>query len=351
MKIRSFRFQKFSVPFNRPFGTSKGEIKERSGFILELTDDSGITGYGEASPLEDFGCGTLEFDEKELGKLEIQDFKIGDDFLSGSTNFLPTRSPSVRFAVEQAVLQILLKKGNNFDCLTGFKINPEIKVNGLIGFEKADIILSLTQNFVNSGFDTLKFKAGRTDFDEELRILTNIRNKFKLLNIRIDVNGNWTPEEAIYRLEKLSFLNLQYVEQPVADVTDLISLSEKSPVPICADESVRLLSDAEILINSGKIKYIVLKPSLTGGINDFFTIKKLAGEKNVNLIVSSAFESPLGFSLVSVLASTVSHRFAHGLGTQSYFRENNETDCFPIENGQLKINEKVIRNISPANFK
>jgi len=346
MNIRKFRYHKFNLPLKKPFTTSVGPITERTGFLIELIDEKGNNGFGEAVSLEDFGSDTLSFVESEISNLNPVGETLPDDFSRTPT----VKSRSLQFATDQAILQISMKRNVDISKILNVSFRESVKINAVMGERKIEDNLNETDKLISSHFTTLKIKVGINKFDEELRFLKDIYNNYFDVNLRLDVNGKWTLEEAKKNIERLVNLNIQFIEQPVSDTDDLISLAKISPIPICADESVRDYKNALDIINTGSIKFIVIKPSLLGGIREFFDFKIFAEEKNVKLLVSSAFESAVGNSWLVMLASTFSHDFTHGLGTQSFFEKNTIENPFPIENGKINFSLSKMKDINPGLF-
>ena len=136
------------------------------------------------------------------------------------------------------------------------------------------------------------------------------------------------------------------MEQPVKDKNELLKLAKEFGQIIVPDECIETMKDAIELIDSGLLKFIVLKPTIRLGVFDTIKIIEYAISKNVNVIITSAFETAIGRSALLFLASITNHNFAHGLSTELIGKESINTVIdysksvipFDIKNFPTKIN-------------
>ena len=306
MIIKDFKYFPFTLLLKTPFQTSAQTIKQRDGFIISLSDELGNQSFGEASPL--INCSSVSIDQVEtiLRKLGSQliDLSINEnpaDVIQSLINFKLV--PSVRFALEQAILFLMIKRNQSFVNQFVGTLKSEINVNAVFGFGEKKNILDEIEKKIQIGYNTIKIKIGRDDFEDDLNLIKEIRKRFgEAINIRLDANGKWMFEEAKKHLEQFSPFNIQYVEEPCSNLNNLIKLAEVSPIPIAADESVSSIDDVLKVVNSSKIEFIVLKPMVFGGLISLFRIINEAETKNKKVIISSSFESAVGKSGLVLLA-------------------------------------------------
>ena len=126
---------------------------------------------------------------------------------------------------------------------------------------------------IESGFRCIKMKIGAIDFEKELKILRIIREQFSAdeIELRVDANGAFSPNEAMAKLNRLAELNLHSIEQPIraGQWDDMALLAASSPVPIALDEELIGCNTPEKkkeLLSFINPQYIILKPSLHGGL-------------------------------------------------------------------------------------
>jgi O-succinylbenzoate synthase len=209
-----------------------------------------------------------------------------------------------------------------------------VRVNGTIPALKspADI-----ERIVDSfpGVQTFKVKVG-DNLPEDIARLAKVRSLRPKAKLRIDVNGNWSVQEAVTNLRAIyeNIGPLEYAEQPCATVEELRELQEKLVVDIriAGDEVLRKAADPFAIDLSGAIDVLMLKVQPLGGIS---RAHKLAEHHKLPVVVSSALESAVGINYGLQLAASFSEmNFDCGLGTGSLLAADIAT--LPIVDGEIK---------------
>ena len=211
-------------------------------------------------------------------------------------------------------------------------------MNGVIGMLAKDEAIKKAMELRSDGFRTLKIKAGRKKFEDDFEVIREIRIEAgKNINLRIDVNGKWSPEEAAANLKKLEEFDIEYAEQPVNDINHFPALSSKTKIPLAADESVRNYDDAVNIIEKNLAAVLILKPMMLGGLTHTFRIIDEAEKNGVKVVITSSFESSIGRSTAVFAAAVLKEQTAHGLAVHDYFKDTIVNNPFPVENGLIKI--------------
>jgi len=188
-----------------------------------------------------------------------------------------------------------------------------IELNTTIPAVAADEAARLTRD---SGCSTAKVKVGEPgqDFAQDVSRVEAVRDALGPTGaIRLDVNGTWTVDEAEARVGDLAEFDLEYVEQPVATIEELLELRRRISVPLAGDEVIRLAADPMEAVERGAVDIAVLKVQPMGGIRPLVSFAERAG---VPVVVSSAIDTSIG--LASGLAAAAAlPRLEHacGLGT------------------------------------
>ena len=212
-----------------------------------------------------------------------------------------------------------------------------VKVNGTIPAlnNPADI-----ERIVDSfpGVQTFKVKVGE-NLAEDIARLAKVRSLRPKAKLRIDVNGNWSVQEAVTYLRAIyeNIGPLEYVEQPCGTVDELRELKEKLKVDIkiAGDEVLRKASDPFAVDLKGAIDILMLKVQPLGGIA---RAHKLAEHHKLPVVISSALESAVGINYgLQLAASFPEMDFECGLGTGSLLSAN--VADLPIVNGEIQITE------------
>jgi o-succinylbenzoate synthase len=341
MRNLELTYSPYHLQLSMPFITSKGEIKERKGLVISLKNISKAQGIGEAAPLPEFGSESFEDDEKALENINLNLKLDLNNIIPSIESSLADfdHLPALRSGLEQAILNLVcVEKNTTLSELFQKPVSRNISVNGVIGILAEDEAVSKAKELRSKGFRTLKLKAGRENFEDEIEIIKTIRNAVgKNTKLRIDINGKWTPEEAALNLKQLEEFDLEYAEQPVKDINDFPSVSSATSIPLAADESVRSYDDAVSIIRNKLASVLILKPMMIGGLTHTFRIIDEAEKNGMKVVITSSFESSIGRSIAVFAAAVLKEQTAHGLAVHDYFNDTIVNNPFPVENGLIKI--------------
>ena len=159
---------------------------------------------------------------------------------------------------------------------------------------------------LKAGFRCIKIKIGAIDFDRELQLIRHIRSTFSRndVELRVDANGGFTPEEALSRMEALVQYDIHSIEQPIKQHqwTEMARLCTATPLPIGLDEELIGVNERQKkieLLDTIRPQYIVLKPSLHGGMAGTEEWIQLARERNIGSWITSALESNVGLNAIA----------------------------------------------------
>ena len=289
-----------TLHFKQPAGTSRGVYLERHIWLLTLTDDDlpGRQGMGECAPLPRLSCDDLPQEEYET---LLRGFC--DTYCRTGTIPYPALRPypSMLFGLETAVLDLEHADGRFFD--TPFARGEEgIPINGLVWMGTHDEMAARIEEKLRAGFHCVKLKIGAIDFYEEESLIRHIRERFdsKTIELRLDANGAFKPDDALLKLERLAPLDEELIE--------VIDPSRKTA-----------------LLQEVHPAYIILKPSLHGGMRGTREWIETAARHGVGTWITSALESNVGLNAIAQLAAQLygpDIRMPQGLGTGQLFTDN-----------------------------
>lgn len=281
----------------------------RTGLLLHLVDAEGRTGTGEATPLPGYSPDTLGDARAALQALaarlpfDVVPDPAGVAILVGT---LPVGVPSARFAVETALLD-LVAAAEDVSVATLLRGGPAphlVRHAALLASPGTAEALAEASRAVARGVDTLKRKLRGRPFDEELALLSLLRGRFGAgVELRVDANGAWTPEEARLRLEALARVGVALVEEPTHGA-DLCALGRVA-VPWAADESLADPALAERLLCQPSCAAFVLKPMLLGGVWRCLALAELADQYDRELVVTHLFDGPVALGACEALAAAL----------------------------------------------
>ncbi|SHJ46505.1 o-succinylbenzoate synthase [Tangfeifania diversioriginum] len=316
------RYKKYELHFKRPASTSRGTYKTRTVWFLML-EKNGKTGIGECAPLPGLSTETPDEVESLLNKI-CANPKNYVNILDAAQNV-----SSVRFALETA-LQDLKTGGRQLLFPSGFTEGKKgILINGLIWMGEPEFILSQIQEKLKAGFRCIKLKIGSLDFKKELEILKSIRENYDntQITLRVDANGAFHPDEAMEKLHKLAQFDLHSIEQPIAagQWKKMAKICKNSPVPVTLDEELIGIHDKnkkEKLLNTIRPQFIILKPSLHGGLSGCEEWIELAKNRSIGWWVTSYLESDIGLNAIAQWTFQQNAKGHQGLGTGQLFTNN-----------------------------
>ena len=320
----TYNIQERTLHFKQPAGTSRGVYTTRKIWLVYLSDGK-KTGMGECAPLPDLSC-DVRNDYEEV--LEGFCQKLCE---SGGIDYEAMRDyPSMLFGLETALLN--LQHGDIMFDNAFSRGEVGIPINGLVWMGNYDEMLQRMEEKLEKGFRCVKLKIGAIDFDQELDLVKRIRNRFSFheVELRLDANGAFPYEEALYKLELLSQYAIHSIEQPIkAQQWALMAeLCRESPLPIALDEELIGVNDPEMkhhMLNIIKPRYIILKPSLHGGMQGCREWIKTARDMGIGSWITSALESNIGLNAIAQFAADVygDHiTMPQGLGTGQLFTDN-----------------------------
>ena len=299
MKITEVKIGRISVPLRVPFKTARKRVDSVEDVIVEIHTDTGAVGYGEAPPT---GVITGDTTGAIIGALKDHIIKtiIGrdvDDFeaLTDSVQKCIIHNSSAKAAVDMALWDLYGQLYN-------------IPVYKLLGGSKDKIVTDITISVnspeemardaitaINRGYDTLKVKVG-VNPKLDVERLSAIRNAIGArAKLRIDANQAWKPQEAVRILNQMQEqgLDIELVEQPVIahDIEGLKYVTERSYVPVLADESVFSPLDAMKIIQSGAADLINIKLMKCGGVTPALKIADAASIMGVECMLGCMLEA------------------------------------------------------------
>ena len=322
--------------FCQPAGTSRGVYTERRIWLVTATDGEGRSGVGECAPLPDLSCDVLPGSYAQVLRRFCDEVEQ-----TGAIDYEAMRPyPSMLFGLETALLGLAATSHQApftaplfFD--TPFARGEEgIPINGLVWMGTHDEMMARLEQKLRQGFHCVKLKVGAIDFEQELDLVRHIRGRFgpREVELRLDANGGFSFDggEALYRLELLSQYAIHSVEQPVksGQWANMAELCRDAPLPIALDEELIGVNDTETkrqLLHIVKPAYIVLKPSLHGGMAGCREWIDIARAEGVGSWITSALESNVGLDAIAQFCSDVygpAVSMPQGLGTGRLFTDN-----------------------------
>ncbi len=357
MQILELEVKPYTLNFTFTARTSRGSMTERTVWFLHLSGH-GKTGVGEVAPIPRLSPENVETVPEKLKDLKSDLEKISppstaEDCLIIARDLVGNEYPSIRFGLETALLDLLnggqkILFDNDFS-----KGQKSIPINGLVWMDQKDEMIRQVDEKLAAGFDCIKLKVGALDFKEELEVLTYLRKNAPDVTIRLDANGAFETNEVLKKLNELAVYDIHSIEQPIAPHQEqaMKLVIEKSPIPVAFDEELIGIHDREAksqLLENLNPNFLVLKPTLLGGMAECQEWIELAEDRNIDWWITSYLESNIGLNAIAQFTAETDRKLGipHGLGTGGLF-SNNIWSPMRIQEGQLVIDSSINWGIIP----
>ncbi|MBM3434042.1 MAG: o-succinylbenzoate synthase [Bacteroidetes bacterium] len=342
----------YSYTLKTPAGTSRGVLTAKPAHFIDV-ESQGVRGHGE--------CGLLP----GLSVDDRPDYSEKLDQICGELRSLSDATwadwarqrrldpewaatwvewPSLVFAVEQALLtwadRVRGGDGNRLADTAFARGEAGIPINGLLWMGSSCYLHDQSEARLTEGFRCLKMKVGALDFAAECDVLRHNRSLDSGLELRVDANGAWSGAIALERMEVLRAFALHSIEQPClpSDRAGLRAAAASGTLPVALDESligVHREADRDSLLDEIQPQFIVLKPSLLGGIASSEDWISRARRRGISYWITSALEGSVGLSAIAQWASTLPDLEGYqGFGTGSLYT-NNLPARTEVRQGQL----------------
>lgn len=220
---------------------------------------------------------------------------------------------------------------------TDIPAGASVAVNAIIG-EEEDVLTAARRSIVEFGCSTIKIKVGG-DLDSDIAKLDVIRSELEShfpddqFSIRIDANARWSFDQAVEALREMSFLPIEYVEQPVQDLESIARLRRLIDIPIALDESIRI--DGETAIKEFA-DIAIIKVSPMGGV---VRARELVEAMDVPVRISGALETSPGLYPSLVLAWQCAPDQVAGLGTGMLFATDLVSETVVPHSGRIAVSQ------------
>lgn len=313
----------YMLKFREPAGTSRGILTEKPTYLLKIWDENnpGVYGLGEAAVFPGL---SPEADHRYEYKL----VELLANIAIGRPTDLSHHS-SIQFGLEQALLDFASGGRRIYYPSPFTEGKREIVINGLVWMGNYEEMLSRMEQKVQQGFKCIKLKIGAINWQDELTLIKNLRERYdaEQLTIRVDANGAFNMDNLFPCLKNLADLYVHSIEQPIpAGNPDLMKfVCDISPVPVALDEELIGISSHEErmkMLSFIKPQFIVLKPALCGGFSGAKDWIECARNEGIGWWITSALESNVGLNAIAQFTGSLDTDLPQGLGTGALFTNN-----------------------------
>ncbi len=339
--IRAFTADRVRIPFRRPFATATGIWVEREAWLIRLTDVDGRVGLGEAvlepatgDVAETILAALIRETADALTRVGLPT-RTDLDFQGAPGRALNAAIEAARLDLEGSLPATIAPDGDG------------VAVNATLPSLGPDAVAEAARQSVESGFATLKVKAGG---ERETEVLVERIRAIRTavgpdVRLRIDVNGAWDLATAEDRLEAIARFGVEFVEQPLPahDIDGLAELRRRVRIPIAADEAAASVRDVRELLLAEAVDVLVVKAARVGGPSAVAEIAELAADRGVPVVISTLFETGIGIAaglaMAAGLPEVIGPRLAappdHGLATAGLLEHDLLAESLIVEDGRM----------------
>jgi len=350
MQIQSVKIIPYQLGLKQLWQTNQNSLDKRNGWLVKITTDSGLSGYGDSAPLHSAGTEQTDKTFKQLKKYRaiLQKTTVSDALNKLNTT---EKTPAARCGVETALLDLSSQVEQK---TLRHWLNPRAKntvtTNSVLGTLDNTSIQRVQQS-ISQGFHTVKLKVGVNKLEDEIRYLENLCIQLPAtVKLRLDANTAWNFQQATTFISAVKHLPIESIEEPIQnpDLLSLSKLQEKSPIPLALDESMSLFKLDEI-VKHQVLKRLIIKPMVHGGLLPSLVIARQAALHDVETVVTSIIESAIGLQATAQLAAAIpifDDMKAHGLATSEWLT-NDLAQSPLIMNGNLQLPNTPGLGLSP----
>ena len=315
MKIQTLELHPYEIPLINS--------QMRAGVLINIIDTKGNSGWGEIAPLPKWSRETLE---EALEQLDLKLPAIIKREWTVETCFEKLARlrllPAISFGLESALFSLL-------EPLSEYCVPTSAL---LMGSPKE--ILEQANSRHQEGFNSAKLKVGHLNFNEAQRLIHQLKDRFHL---RIDVNRAWTTSESLKFFSEFPLDTFDYVEEPFQNPHDLAQFLH----PLAIDESFPLDLSLKKLELLPRLKALIYKPTMQGGMLGCLPLLKWTKKRGIHLVLSSSFESDIGLANIASIGHRLSLTSPIGIGTYHHLNKYLSAKPFRFFDGFASIPSRL----------
>ncbi len=300
MKINAIELFHIAIPFAVPYKLSKayGTLTDAHAVIVKLRTDGGLTGWGEADPLNPFTQETpatvmavirdliaprlIGADPTQIGRIESElDACIHGNRLA-------------RGAIDMALFDLLGKAHNlPAHAFLGGKIHDRLPLLGAIGSGCPEDDARAIDTLIEQGYATVMIKMGALPIDQEIERMVAASRRFgDQMTFIVDANQGWQFKEAQTFIHNIAGHAPALIEQPIARhcIDELSHLRHQADSLLSVDESLESALDALAILRANAADVFSIKVSKNGGLRAGKSIAELAAAAGVRILMNSMLE-------------------------------------------------------------
>jgi L-alanine-DL-glutamate epimerase-like enolase superfamily enzyme len=346
VKIASVEAIPLAASFKQVFRFGTTDRSASPNAIVRITTDDGVVGYGEACPVQAFTSET-QASIVELVETRVAPTLVGHD-ASQRVPRLADLARVLRFApftfaaVDTALLDLLGRHaGVPVSTLLGGAFRDRVEVHGSVTWDEDPVRVVESALEQRETYRWLKLYAGRGEIDRDLNRLQAVRDAVGPdARLMVDINGMWSPSDAIRALDRVRAIGLELLEQPLPVGAEPFQrdLVARLAIDVAADESVRSVADAASVVRERTATVINVGMSKLGGPTAALQAARLAAAGGVGVMVGSVIEMGIATAMGLHLAAALPHlAYPSYLMSPLKYREQITTDQITVDDAHVAV--------------
>ena len=342
MRIQTIELRTVEIPYVHPFETSFGREVKNQEVIVRVQSDT-TEGYGECVALDSpyYSYETVKTEWHILADFIIPDIKTKEFKKPDDIQEIFTRIRGhvmAKAGIEEALWDVYAKEKNVSlsQVLGGVKSRIDSGVS--IGIDRMDVLLDNINKKWEEGYKRIKIKI-KPGWD--VHVVKTIRKECGDIPLMVDANAAYNLEDMDV-MKELDTYNLMMIEQPLGydDLYDHAVLQEELETPVCLDESIKSVKDAEVALNMGSCKIINIKHGRVGGLLQAKKICDLCRLRKVPVWAGGMLEFGIGRATNIALASLEGFCLPNDISATNRYYKEDITEPFELnEDGTITVPE------------
>ena len=318
-----------------PLQTSYGTVDERRLLTVTLTDADGVSGHGEAAPLEPYDGISIA---RVRAALEAYRPVLMQSATANGAQLIEAcrRVDDLPAALAAIDLALWDRAGRRADRPVAALLTDdpatEIQVNATVGATDRAGAAEQAARAAQRGFSCVKVKVGIGD--DAARAAAVRAAIGPHVALRVDANGAWGVEQAVRAIEALTPVGLELVEEPTHGLQAVREVRERVAARVAIDETAA----EHGALGAGVADAVCLKLSRCGGIAGLLAAAALVRASGAEVYLASTLDGPLGVAAAVHAAAALASRGplpACGLATLGLFADLE--DPLPVREGRIAV--------------
>ncbi len=331
MKITGIECYAVRLPLIKPFIISYGTYSHVESVLVRLTTETGVIGWGEATP-DPFVTGeswasTEAMLRHDLLPLLRDQNPLAREAIYARLDGLVTGAPSAKAAIDLALWDLAGKQaGLSVAALLGGPVHDALTWHVTLSIGAPGVIAQEARAAVAAGHTEIKMKVGAARLQDDVDRIMAVREAVgPEIALMVDANQGWRdPATAIRAINAIAPAAPVWIEQPIRadDFAGLAEVRRATGIAQMADEGVHSARDGLRIIELRAADLINVKLMKTGGITGAMRLIAICEAAGLRCMVGSMVESAIATAAGAQIALARRAVVANGLVGPVMLRED-----------------------------